>query len=362
MKQAKKYLIISFLMLIAVLSPISASAAGKVKISKSKVTLTAGKSTKLVVKNNKKKVKWSSSNKKVATVNSKGKVTAKKQGAAKITAKVGAKKYTCKVTVKKATKKTSAKKTTPTETEKQTETEKPNPATCKHSWKDTGNVIKGANCKKHDLAEQICKLCSTKRTYELSSYGPHQMEIVGTYAATRDTWGGFTWACSICGSGKYNVPDPNNYWLPASENEAKAYVNEMKKQYPTGTPGWGCSGWAAAVSNAIFGGSGGAPMTMSKDFRNIQVGDIISIINNGHAQICIDVHRDANGNATEFAISEANNGGMMKVDWYDATGGLWEYKVDQTTGEMYWDTNLGRCSDASAYYQSRWGGRRYTVQ
>jgi hypothetical protein len=54
----------------------------------------------LKLKNNTKKIKWSTSNKKVATVTSKGKVKAKKAGKATITAKVGSKKYTCKVTVK----------------------------------------------------------------------------------------------------------------------------------------------------------------------------------------------------------------------------------------------------------------------
>ena len=70
----------------------------KVKLNKKKVTLEIGKKVTLKLKNNKKKVKWSSSNKKVATVK-KGKVTAKKKGKATITAKVGKKKYRCKVTV-----------------------------------------------------------------------------------------------------------------------------------------------------------------------------------------------------------------------------------------------------------------------
>lgn len=77
-----------------------AEAKAKVKLNKKKVTLAAGKKTKLKVKNYKKKVTWRSSKKKVATVNKKGVVTAKKQGTAKITAKAGKKKYSCTVTVK----------------------------------------------------------------------------------------------------------------------------------------------------------------------------------------------------------------------------------------------------------------------
>lgn len=81
----------------------AADASGKVKLSKSKLTLKVGQARKLSVKHlskkQKKKIKWSSSKKKVASVSKSGKVTAKKEGTAKITAKVGKKKYTCKVTV-----------------------------------------------------------------------------------------------------------------------------------------------------------------------------------------------------------------------------------------------------------------------
>ena len=55
------------------------SKAAKVKLNKSKVTLKAGDSIKLKVKNYKGKVKWSSSKKKVASVSKKGVVTAKKK-------------------------------------------------------------------------------------------------------------------------------------------------------------------------------------------------------------------------------------------------------------------------------------------
>jgi DUF1680 family protein len=79
--------------------------AKKVKLSKTKLSLKAGKSAKLTVKNTKKKVTWTSSKKAVATVNKNGKVTAVKAGTCKITAKVGSKKLVCKVTVKKASKK-----------------------------------------------------------------------------------------------------------------------------------------------------------------------------------------------------------------------------------------------------------------
>ncbi len=78
----------------------------KVKLNKTKATLTVGKTLKLKVRGAK-KVKWRSSKKSVATVSSKGVVKAKKAGKAKITAKVKKKKFTCTVTVKNATRRSS---------------------------------------------------------------------------------------------------------------------------------------------------------------------------------------------------------------------------------------------------------------
>ena len=54
-------------------------AAAKPKLSKTKLTLTVGKTAKLKVKNYKGTVKWSSNKKKVAAVSKKGVVTAKKE-------------------------------------------------------------------------------------------------------------------------------------------------------------------------------------------------------------------------------------------------------------------------------------------
>ena len=86
--------------LIMIFIPQADAAKKKVKISDTKISLYVGESYSLKLKNNKKKIKWSTSNKKVATVSSKGKVKGKKKGSATITAKVGKKKYKCKVTVK----------------------------------------------------------------------------------------------------------------------------------------------------------------------------------------------------------------------------------------------------------------------
>lgn len=74
------------------------------KISRKKITLTAGKTATLRVKGTKGKVKWKSSKKKVVAVKKTGarkaKITAKKKGQAKVTAIVSRKKLVCQVTVK----------------------------------------------------------------------------------------------------------------------------------------------------------------------------------------------------------------------------------------------------------------------
>ena len=116
MERTKKFLavVLALVLSISLLPTTGVSAASKkVKLNKTKATIYVGKTVTLKLKNNKKKVKWSTSNKKVATVTKKGKVKGKKAGKATITAKVGKKKYKCKITVKK--------KATPKPTTKPTE-------------------------------------------------------------------------------------------------------------------------------------------------------------------------------------------------------------------------------------------------
>lgn len=106
MKNLKKWyvLLLTALLLgmLGVPGNIQAKSVKKVKLNKTSVSLTVGKTTKLKLKRapKGKKVTWSSNRKKVASVTKKGKVTAKKAGRAKITAKQGKKIYTCMVTVK----------------------------------------------------------------------------------------------------------------------------------------------------------------------------------------------------------------------------------------------------------------------
>lgn len=100
----------------------NADAAGKVKISKSSLTLKVGQSKKLTLKNAKGKIKWSSLKKSVATVDKKGLVKAKKAGTAVIVATYKTKSYMCTVTVKK---KKQPQPEDPEETDEPEETEEP---------------------------------------------------------------------------------------------------------------------------------------------------------------------------------------------------------------------------------------------
>lgn len=101
MKKRLVTITLIFAMIASAIPSNAIQAAKKVKLNKTKLVLQVGKSYKLKLKNNKKKVKWSSSKKTVATVSKKGNVKAKKAGTAKVTAKAGKKKYTCKVQVQK---------------------------------------------------------------------------------------------------------------------------------------------------------------------------------------------------------------------------------------------------------------------
>lgn len=101
MKNVIKKISIAALCGVLILSSanVNVMAKPKVKISKKSITITVGKTRKLKLKNNRKKVKWKSLNKKIATVSKKGVVKGKKKGRTTIVAKVGKKKYKCRVKV-----------------------------------------------------------------------------------------------------------------------------------------------------------------------------------------------------------------------------------------------------------------------
>lgn len=78
----------------------SVEAAATPALNKKTATLNVRQTLQLTLKNNKKKITWSSSNKKIATVSGKGLVTTKSPGTVTITAKAGSKKYRCTIKIK----------------------------------------------------------------------------------------------------------------------------------------------------------------------------------------------------------------------------------------------------------------------
>jgi uncharacterized protein YjdB len=104
MKKISVFLVGILLIGLVAVQPAPISAAAKIKLNKTKVTLYAGEVTSLSAGV---AVNFKSSDKTVATVSQKGLVTAKKAGTATITATSGTNKKisaTCKLTVKKAPK------------------------------------------------------------------------------------------------------------------------------------------------------------------------------------------------------------------------------------------------------------------
>jgi uncharacterized protein YjdB len=140
MKQIKKKIaiVLTLILSISMIPTMDVSAAKKVKLSRTTVTIYVGKTVTLKLKNNKNKVRWSSSNRNIATVTKKGKVKGKKAGKTTITAKVGKKKYRCRVTIRKK----FTKHIRPQPTTKQTEQPITKPSKQELSITDYYNKLK----------------------------------------------------------------------------------------------------------------------------------------------------------------------------------------------------------------------------
>lgn len=104
---------LAVLMAVFLFAGTSVQAAAKISLSQSKITLEAGKSTTIKVKNTGKKVSWKilSGKKNISIKGGKKsvKITGKNAGKAKLQAKVGNKKLACHITVTGKKKTTTAK-------------------------------------------------------------------------------------------------------------------------------------------------------------------------------------------------------------------------------------------------------------
>ncbi len=219
------------LSLLAVLAAPANSEAASLSLNRKKLTLRPGKSYTLKIRGRKSKnVRWKSSNKKIATVNRQGKVTAKKAGKAKVTVMIKNKKLVCRVTVKNNNKPVT----------KPTATPKPS----------------------------------------VPGLPPAQKPTISP--APKPT----------------TVPNPDTPSGSVTETSAYSVLNSLRSTYPEGMPltnsyyyysprfgnGYGCYGFAAKLSDTVFGTEKSYQTHAS--FDRIRVGDNIRI-GNSHSVIVL---------------------------------------------------------------------------
>ena len=281
------------LLMLALTISLGQSAEGRsaTSLSRKKLNLTKGSTFTLKVRgvSGKKNIIWKSSKKKVASVTKKGKVTARKKGTAVITAKIKSRKFRCRVTVT-AKKKHSAPSPTPTQKPSVTPrpsaapTLAPTPAptltpTRRPSitlWPSTAPTL--APTIAPTRRPSITLWPSTAPTLA-PTLTPTQRPSVTLWPSTAPTL-----APTIAPT---KTPD-------ASVTEADAYriLNSLRSVYPEGMSltnenfyyyspcfghGYGCYGFAAKLSDTVFGT--GRTCTTHSSFDSIKTGDNIRIGN-----------------------------------------------------------------------------------
>ncbi len=232
------------LSLLTLLAAPTDSEAASLRLNRKKLTLRPGKSFTLKIRGrSSKKVKWKSSDKKTATVNRRGKITARKTGTVKVTATVTNKKLVCRVTVKNKKKPVSRPTATPP---------------------------------------------SVTATPKPPAQKPTVTQVPKPTIFPKPT----------------NVPKPTTNPKPdtptGSVTEASAYsvLNSLRSTYPEGMPlnnsyyyysprfgnGYGCYGFAAKLSDTVFGTE--KSYQTHSSFDRIRVGDNIRI-GNSHSVIVL---------------------------------------------------------------------------
>ena len=251
------------------IQPVQTEAAS-VKLNKTKTTIYVGSSTTLKLSNASGKKVWSSSNRGVATVTNSGKVTAKKAGKATITVKYNNKKYKCQVTVKKP----YLNKTSKTIYKGKSYTLKIT-GTKAVSWKSSNKSIATVNGKGTVTAKKAGKATITCKGKDGKSYKCKiTVKNKQTSALTADK----VYQSIIAMKSKYP--------------EGMRWTNDNYYQWKGGvfSGGYGCAGFAFAMSDAAFGN---LPARMHYDFSEIKVGDIVRINYGSHSVIVLKVQKDS---------------------------------------------------------------------
>ena len=263
------------LLMLALTISLGQSAEGRsaASLSRKKLNLTKGSTFTLKVRgvSGKKNIIWKSSKKKVASVTKKGKVTARKKGTAVITAKIKARKFRCKVTVT-AKKKHSAPSPTPTQKPSVT----PRPSTAPTLAPTPAPTLTPTRRPSITLWPSTAPTLAPTLT-------PTQRPSVTLWPSIAPTLAP-TLAPTIAPT---KTPD-------ASVTEADAYriLNSLRSVYPEGMSltnenfyyyspcfghGYGCYGFAAKLSDTVFGT--GRTCTTHSSFDSIKTGDNIRIGN-----------------------------------------------------------------------------------
>lgn len=278
-KKLKKILVMFLaVIIVATMLPMQGEAA-PVKLNKTQMTIYVGSSKTLKVKGTSEKVKWGSSKKTVAAVNNKGKVTAKKAGKATITAKVNKKTYRCKVTVKNPYLNSKSLTLSEGETYQLKIT-----GTSAASWSSSDESVASVNGKGMVMAEKA-----------------------GQAAITCKGRNGKTYKCQV------TVQESDNSGNESSENDDSEFSAKriyakmiaMKSKYPEGMKwnndnyyawqggiykgGYGCAGFAFAISDAAFGSLSARQHT---NFSAIKVGDIVRMNYDTHSVIVLEIKED----------------------------------------------------------------------
>ena len=296
--------------------PDTVNAAASVKLNITKKVVCP----KTSVQGTKKKITWKSSKPSVAVVNSNGKVTAKKAGTTVITAQAGKKAYTCKITVKKHT----YKKATCTK-----------PKTCSRcnmtSGKALGHSYQSATCTSpqtckrcgattgaplgHDYQEATCTEPQTCRRCGATTGSSLGHSYVDSIVKPTETERGYTLhECSRC-KDTYKDQytdfqlDPEQVYqdmiaLKSVYPEGMRWTNDNYYRSPVLGGGYGCAGFAFALSDKAFGN---LPARKHTNFSDLKVGDLLRVNGDIHSVVIMEI--------TSYGVVLAEGNYNSSIHW-----------------------------------------------
>lgn len=299
MKKRTKYSLAAAMLTLTIASPLITDVtteAASCKLNKTSTTLQAGKTCNIKLNNCKKKITWSSSNPKVATVSKNGKVCAVKKGTTTICAKVNSKKYKCKVTVKKkGTTQGTAQGTTQGTTQSNGQCTNQNTGSNINSILESintgntnsfltscpntnGNLIPNTNL--NSLPNFIINSCPNNNNNTNTVPNVPNNSVDNDTTVDTDSPVG-----NVTENSAYNILNS----LRSTYKEGTTLTNDYYYYSPVFGNGYGCYGFAAKLSDTVFGTS--KTYTTHNSFDKIKVADNIRI---GNSHSVIVLTKDSN--------------------------------------------------------------------